>query len=955
MKRISCLLCRFFLLLVLFCLSPLSPAVADVVKGRFVDAQTREPLPEVVACVMEIYDICTTSFSLKVDSLGCFAVEVSGDRCQLEAGLVGYHPLKRTFMAGSTADTLDLGDLALRPSDVFLKSAVVTAKAKRFTMRGDTVVFNPEAFYLEEGARLDELIRQLPGVTQKDGKLYWMDKPVRVLMNGEEMFADNSLLVERLPAEAVERIKAYDKGSEHKRQSGRDDGAEDYVLDIAVKPGFLDRWYGDAQAGYQTEKGYLAQLDAYYLSTHDPLMAFLNWENINRNYFSKTLTSSSSGSSDPYGKQLFGSFGYKHQWERKQGDKTLKSFVAVSASAGHNDYWGRQESSRETYFPDAASTFGLSATHSDKHSVNPSLDFTAWIRLDSVTNLRVDASCGYERGDHMLLERSAVYDGNPYDYSDAPLDAVFDDGNASSVTDVLTTRALFRETRNRKRARTKLNTVLSHYFRDKSELSAGLSLGYTDERSDVLSHRDILYFREAGREEKTAELGHAPWHELQAGAHAAYSKWWGKRALLKARYEFSRSDGLWKEDRFRLHLLPGYEEAAPVSAQLPDEVRDAANSFRRDRTEDVHRTVLSGTFNLRFVTLMPSVEAKYTREALAYRRGAVDTAVVDRSTIWTPEITARWKVRKGMAVEAGWSYRTDEADLLNTIGYVDDIDPLMVTRGNPLLRDGHVQTASLKFVGNSVKRQRSFTARLDWSRTYSPISSVYFYNAETGGYTTTWANVRGGDTWTGSLSYEQAAGDFVRLRNECSVSCGTAYGFLAATAADEGLRLDRSRDFRMVEKPYVSFEKEGFSISLSGLYELRLRESKSAAAYDDRLTRYKATFEASRKWRQFTFATDLDLRGYRGYAMSEMNRLRPVWSAHADWKMLHGKGLLRLELDDILNRNKGYWCEATANERTERQYEHIHHYACLSFTYHFDAKKTKEGREREKVRRSLNF
>lgn len=955
MNYISCPRFRFLLSLVLLFLSAFLPAVADVVKGRFVDAQTREPLPEVVARVVQEYDNCTRFSTFGVDSLGRFTVQISGDNCRLEAGLVGYHPLKRSFMAGPTMDTLDLGDLALRPSDVFLKSAVVTARAKRFVMRGDTVVFNPEAFYLEEGARLDDLIKQLPGVTQRDGKLYWMDKPVRVLMNGEEMFADNSLLVNRLPAEAVERIKAYNKGSEQKRQSGRDDGDEDYVLDIAVKPGFLDRWYGDAQAAYQTSEGYLARLDTYYLSTHDPLMAFLNWENINRNYFMKTFDATGLGSTDPYGKQLFGSVGYKRQWKRKQGDKPLKSYVAVSASAGHNDDWGSQESSRETLLPDAASTFGLAATHTDKHSVNPSFDATAWLQLDSVTHIRANFSLGYERSDRLQTERSAVYDSNPFDRSDAPLDAAFDDADASGTAVVPVTRASYRETRRRKHFGTKLWASLFHYFRDKSELSAGLSLGHTDERSDALSHRDIRYFREDGREDRSTELGRAPWHELTVGAHAAYSKWWGRHVLLKARYEYSRSDGLWKEDRFRLHLLPGYDESDPIPAELPDGVRDAANSYRRDRTEDVHRATLSGTINLRSVTLMPSFEMKRTREALAYRRGVVDTAVVDRKTIWTPAITARWKISRSLAVEADWSYRTDEADLLNTIGYVDDTDPLMVTRGNPLLDDGHVHAASLKLVGNSVKHQRSFTAKVGWQRTSSPISSVYLYNAETGGYTTTWANVRGGNTWTGSLAYEQAAGDYVRLRNECSVSSGTAYGFLAATAAADEFRLERSHDLRFVGKPRVSFENDKASLSLSGVYELRCRESSSSAAHDDRLTDYEVALEAGRKWRQFTFSTGLELRGYRGYAMSAMNKCRPVWSASVDWKVLRGKGLLRLELDDILNRNKWYWCEATANEREEMQQETIHHYAHLSFTYHFDAKKTKEGREREKRRRSLDF
>ncbi|MFR1987043.1 MAG: hypothetical protein ACLS29_02245 [Prevotellamassilia sp.] len=49
---------------------------------------------------------------------------------------------------------------------------------------GDTVVFNPQAFRLAEGARLNELISKLPGVTEKDGSLQWMGKPIRILMEG---------------------------------------------------------------------------------------------------------------------------------------------------------------------------------------------------------------------------------------------------------------------------------------------------------------------------------------------------------------------------------------------------------------------------------------------------------------------------------------------------------------------------------------------------------------------------------------------------------------------------------------------------------------------------------------------------------------------------------------------------------------------------------------------------
>ena len=78
MNHISCPRFRFLLSLVLLFLSAFLPVAADVVKGRFVDAQTREPLPEVVARVVQVYDNGTTFSTFGVDSLGRFTVRPPG-------------------------------------------------------------------------------------------------------------------------------------------------------------------------------------------------------------------------------------------------------------------------------------------------------------------------------------------------------------------------------------------------------------------------------------------------------------------------------------------------------------------------------------------------------------------------------------------------------------------------------------------------------------------------------------------------------------------------------------------------------------------------------------------------------------------------------------------------------------------------------------------------------------
>lgn len=74
----------------------------------------------------------------------------------------------------------------------------------------------------------------------RDGKLYWNDKPIRLMMNGRDVFGGNQIISE-LPAEVASKLKLYDRKSELARHTGNDDGEEDHVLDIQVKPGFLDK------------------------------------------------------------------------------------------------------------------------------------------------------------------------------------------------------------------------------------------------------------------------------------------------------------------------------------------------------------------------------------------------------------------------------------------------------------------------------------------------------------------------------------------------------------------------------------------------------------------------------------------------------------------------------------------------------------------------------------------
>ena len=101
--------------------------------------------------------------------------------------------------------------------DVSLNQVVVTATKVKFYTKGDTLIYNADAFQLREGSMLDALIAQLPGAELKpDGRIMVNGKFVEsLLLNGRDFFkGDNTVLLDNLPAYMVHQVKVYTEESE---------------------------------------------------------------------------------------------------------------------------------------------------------------------------------------------------------------------------------------------------------------------------------------------------------------------------------------------------------------------------------------------------------------------------------------------------------------------------------------------------------------------------------------------------------------------------------------------------------------------------------------------------------------------------------------------------------------------------------------------------------------------
>lgn len=236
-------LLKKLLFVMVFCLVQSALCHADTFKGKIVNAETGEILIGAnIFSEVNPQPGWSCQNQTETDSTGCFYLNSGWEgRIMFKFSMIGYKNFRKVdYSYGQEVnDTTDLGIIKLQPTALMLKEVEITAKIPRITMAGDTIVFNPEAFKLKEGARLDELIKKLPGVENRDGKLYWNNKPIRLMMNGKDIFGGDQI-IGQLPAEVANKFKLYDRKSELARHTGKDEGEEDQVLDIQVKPGFLD-------------------------------------------------------------------------------------------------------------------------------------------------------------------------------------------------------------------------------------------------------------------------------------------------------------------------------------------------------------------------------------------------------------------------------------------------------------------------------------------------------------------------------------------------------------------------------------------------------------------------------------------------------------------------------------------------------------------------------------------
>jgi hypothetical protein len=142
------------------------------------------------------------------------------------------------------------------------------------TVRGDTLIYNADSFKNGSERKLEDIIEKLPGVEiNEDGQIEVEGKVVNKLMvNGKDFFdGDTKIATKNIPSNAVDKIQVLRNYSEVGQLKGVQNNQDNVAINIKLKEGKENFWFGDVTAGggvapSPNDELYLVQPKLFYYS-----------------------------------------------------------------------------------------------------------------------------------------------------------------------------------------------------------------------------------------------------------------------------------------------------------------------------------------------------------------------------------------------------------------------------------------------------------------------------------------------------------------------------------------------------------------------------------------------------------------------------------------------------------------------------------------------------------------
>ena len=200
------------------------------------------------------------TLSSVTDNHGRFYFEgFTSERISLLIIRVGFKAFAKTYHYRTGQLVMNIDSIMLTPEANLLNEVVINAKDRPIKIKRDTVEYNAAFYQVSENDRVEDLLRQLPGVEiDANGNTFAMGKPLlKLRVNGEDFFTNSVKdFIGQLPAGFIDKLQIINDFGDEANFTGLRTGESQKMLNLVTKAGQNKGTFGNVMASGGTNERY---------------------------------------------------------------------------------------------------------------------------------------------------------------------------------------------------------------------------------------------------------------------------------------------------------------------------------------------------------------------------------------------------------------------------------------------------------------------------------------------------------------------------------------------------------------------------------------------------------------------------------------------------------------------------------------------------------------------------
>ena len=867
--------------------------------------------------------------------MAVYGIEVSAAEREylVRAQMEGYDDVwQRVTITDPTQDEVDVPALKMRKSTAkTLREVTVTATKIKMYYRGDTLIYDATAFKMPDGSMLDDLIRQLPGVTMNaDGEIFVNGRKVDELLLGSRSFfgGNKKVLMENLPYYTVKHLKVYEKQTDRSEALGYDVDPRRYVMDVILKDEYSQGYIGNVEAAGGTDQRWLGR--GFLLGFTDKLRfsVVANANNVNE------------------GRHI----GQSDQWSPARQPRSLLTTRSVAGELNYENKSDNGKEVKETFRAEFTST-------ADDQTVTQHTErFIEGCSPTSITeSFNRAGNRRWTLNNHLVLRLPAwmdIYATFEHTRRDGSFHSAFDEQSDSLS---ISQRTVGISEGTKWNAKIDVQGTVRP-GKQKSHIDYYVSVAHDSDEGESATHFQTQHTAVCSTVSPSRKESHNSSSLFNRNTWGAVNFGYGHEIAKDIHLGFS--DMLYNgHNHTRDYLYHPDTLLLPSQLDALEAITDYANSYesRTDNWQNDFTIHLSKSSY--YIHPQVHMKVNYDRwrlelklpvysNKLHYQRGSLDTLA--RQTMFLPEpkfwFRNVWKGgQRDIHAHVSFSQRTPL--LLDRINFRDDSQPLIIKLGNPGLKSTAISHFNAEYYDRTGRNQGIYYLSASFDYHHRDIAQSVSYNPATGVYTYKPMNVSGAYKAHADFSTDHNIGE--KRYWSWHVNTGADWNHSKDHALLEGQtesQVNTVNTLTLNGGANIRYNYKTLNVRAVGSIDWRHSDGKM---YDfSTLNAFEFSYGLEASWTTpalsgkkvggLTLSADGCMYSRRGYGAAWLNRDDFVVNASISQSFLSGKLILRLDGFDLLHQLSPTDYVINAQGRTITTYRSLPHYLMLHAVWHFN-------------------